>query len=417
MQSETQHKLPLLYQYAVRKAKRNFLWATYFMAYPFWTIIQNLSFFYMMFFYQKSFNLPHKMLEVRSAMSFGSILFMLGALASTIGAGINLGYEYFGFAIKVLPNYLYWGFLVLTLGNLALKTSSLDQIYKMIFYGLISSCLSFFLLKPILEGVPFFRNVTQNNFAFILISFGPMGVYYVQQKWKNGLYTVAAIAAISLCGIISGSRSGSLLVFLGSALAVSIESWLKIMILGFLGFVLYLITPQLLSSPAIKTSIHDLNERTYDLIYETDATLTTDRSYLTRLAMIEKGLNIFSEYPIAGIGIGNFSNKTFEVDFDFEGAEYIEGKEDQLESKTNPHNSYVSFLSEGGLLLFIPAVFLMFFPIGYFFLNYIKLNGAEKALFIGVIFMCIHAWFIAGMINVYGWFILGITNAVIKSKK
>ncbi|MFN3445849.1 MAG: O-antigen ligase family protein, partial [Bacteroidia bacterium] len=237
------------------------------------------------------------------------------------------------------------------------------------------------------------------------------------QKWKNGLWTVAAIAAISLCGIISGSRSGSLLVFLGSALAVSIESWLKIMILGFLGFVLYLITPQLLSSPAIKTSIHDLNERTYDLIYETDATLTTDRSYLTRLAMIEKGLNIFSEYPIAGIGIGNFSNKTFEVDFDFEGAEYIEGKEDQLESKTNPHNSYVSFLSEGGLLLFIPAVFLMFFPIGYFFLNYIKLNGAEKALFIGVIFMCIHAWFIAGMINVYGWFILGITNAVIKSKK
>ncbi|MBP9185556.1 MAG: O-antigen ligase family protein [Bacteroidia bacterium] len=356
------------------------------------------------------------MLEVRGAMAFGSILFMIGAITSTIGAGINLGYEYFELAIKVLPNYLYWGFLVLTLGNLALKTVQLDQIYKMIFYGLVASCLSFFLLKPILEGLPFFRNVTQNNFAFILISFGPMGVYYVQLKWRNGFYTILAILGISFCGIISGSRSGSLLVFLGCALAVSIESWLKIMILAFLGFVLYLITPQLLSSPSIKMEIYNLNERTYDLLYETDATLATDRSFLTRLAMIEKGLNIFEEYPIAGIGIGNFSSKSFDIDFEFEGSEYIEGKEEQLESKTNPHNSYISFLSEGGLVLFIPAIFLMFYPIGFFITHYNKLSGTEKALFIGVLFMCIHAWFIAGMINVYGWFLLGITNALIQSK-
>lgn len=386
------------------------------MAYPFWTIVQNLSFFYMMLFYQKSFRLPYKLFEVRGFMSFVSVLFMIGAFTSTMGAGINLGYDYFILAIRVLPNYLYWGVLILTLGNLALKTISLQQFYKMIFLGLIATSVTYFGLKQYLEFIPLFRNVTQNNFAFILICFGPMATYYVQQKWNNGFYTIVAIAAISICGLVSGSRSGSLLVFAGSALVVSIDSWLRIVIISFFGFCLYLVTPQLLSAPVIKSGIYDMNERTYDLIYETDMTLSTDRSYLTRLAMIEKGLNIFEKYPIAGIGIGNFSNKSFDIDFNFEGAEFIEGKEEFLESRTNPHNSYISFLSEGGLLLFIPMVLLMFYPVFYFFANFGFMPKEEKAIFISIIFMCIHAWFIAGMVNVYGWFILGFANGIIKNK-
>lgn len=406
-----------LYTNTIRSAKRYLSWASFFMAYPFWTIVQNLSFFYMLLFYQKSFQLPYRIFEIKSIMSAVAILFMIGSFTSTIGAGINLGHEYFIYAIKVLPNYLYWGVLVITVGNLSLKTINLMQFYKMFFFGLIGTCITFFIFKPYFQVIPFYRNVTQNNFAFIMICFGPMAVHYVSEKWKNGFFTVVAIVAISLCGIISGSRSGSLLVFAGCTLAVSLNSWLKIVVIGFVGFCIYLITPQLLQSPIVKSNILDLNERTYELIYETDETLSTDRSYLTRLAMIEKGMNIFEQYPIAGIGIGNFSNKTFEIDFNFEGSEFIEGKEEYLESKTNPHNSYISFLSEGGLLLFIPAAFLMLYPVFYFFGRFNSLKKDEKTLFISIIFMCIHSWFIAGMINVYGWFLLGIANSVILSKR
>lgn len=406
-----------LYSNTIRAAKRALSWASFFMAYPFWTLVQNISFFYMLLFYQKSFHLPYKMAEIRGFMSFVSVLFMIGTFASTIGAGINLGYEYFILAIKVLPNYLYWGVLIITIGNLGLKTIPLSQFYRMFFFGIIATVITFFFLKPLFSGLPIYRNVTQNNFAFVLICFSPMCTAYVQQKWKNSFYTLLFVTGITLAGFASGSRSGSLLVFAGCALVIAIDSWLRMVIFAFLGFLLYLVTPQLLNSPIIKNNIHSLNERTYELIYETDETLTTDRSYLTRLAMIEKGLNIFEQYPIAGIGIGNFSNKSFEVDFNFEGSEFIEGKEEFLEAKTNPHNSYVSFLSEGGLILFIPAVLLMFYPIFYFITRFNVIKHEEKAIFISVLFMCIHAWFIAGMVNVYGWFILGIANSYILNRK
>lgn len=405
-------KIPSLYRKIELGSKKYISWAAFFMAYPFWIIVQNVSFIFMILFYQKAFKLPFRILETRSLMSIFSILFILGSFISTIGAGINLGYEYFKYSVIILPNYIYWAVLIITLGNLALKVLTLEDFYKMFFYGIIAAIVTFFFFKPFLKGIPIYRNVTQNNFAFLLICFSPMATYFVHAKWKNTFYTICAILVLSFCGITSGSRSGSILVFAGSALIISIESWIRIIILIFFSICLFLIAPQILNSPSIKAQIFVLNERTYDLLYETDQTLQTDRSYLTRLAMIEKGLNIFEQYPLAGVGIGNFSNKSFEIDFNFEGAEYIEGKEDVLESSTNPHNSYISFLSEGGLFLLLPALSLMFYPIFFFIFNYQSIKRNERAVFISIIFMCIHAWFIAGMVNVYGWFILGLANAI-----
>jgi O-antigen ligase len=126
--------------------------------------------------------------------------------------------------------------------------------------------------------------------------------------------------------------------------------------------------------------------------------------------MIEKGLNIFEDHPISGIGIGNFMATEYEIDFKFEGAEFIEAREDEL-MHINAHNSYISFLSEGGILLIIPMLILMFAPTVFFIFNYFSIPNEHKGLFVGIIFMCIHSWFIAGMVNVMGWFLLGIANA------
>ena len=128
--------------------------------------------------------------------------------------------------------------------------------------------------------------------------------------------------------------------------------------------------------------------------------------------MIEKGLNIFEDHPISGIGIGNFMTTEYEIDFKFEGSEFIEAREDAL-MHTNAHNSYISFLSEGGILLIIPMLILMFTPTVFFVFNYFSIPNEHKGLFVGIIFMCIHSWFIAGMVNVMGWFLLGIANAYI----
>ena len=128
--------------------------------------------------------------------------------------------------------------------------------------------------------------------------------------------------------------------------------------------------------------------------------------------MIEKGLNIFEDHPISGIGIGNFMATEYAIDFKFEGAEFIEYQVDYL-MHTNSHNSYISFLSEGGILLLIPMLILIFSPTVFFITHYFSIPNEHKGLFIGIIFMSIHSWFIAGMVNVYGWFLLGIVNAYI----
>jgi O-antigen ligase len=196
----------------------------------------------------------------------------------------------------------------------------------------------------------------------------------------------------------------------GATASILLGNFIQISITAFLAILASFVIPTLIESPQVKTAIQQLNPRTYELLYETENTLQTDRSYLTRLAMIEKGLNIFEDHPISGIGIGNFMSNEYRSDFNFDGAEFIENREEEL-MHTNAHNSYISFLSEGGILLIIPMLVLMFTPVVFLIINYFTIPNEHKGLFIGIIFMCIHSWFIAGMVNVMGWFLLGIANA------
>ncbi len=216
---------------------------------------------------------------------------------------------------------------------------------------------------------------------------------------------------------MSGSRSGSILALSGAVLTVVMQNWVRMFIALFILVFITVAAPQILESNAFKSTILSLNKRTYNLIYSTDETLATDQSYLIRLAMIEKGLNIFEKNPIEGIGINNFSKVTGEIDFNFEGAEIIESKEEILKEGISAHNSYISFLAEGGLLLFIPMILLIFYPIIYFAFNFTNILEYEKAIFISMIFIAIHSWFISGLLNVYTWFVIGIINSYIIYKR
>jgi O-antigen ligase len=349
-------------------------------------------------------------------MSFAAILMVIGAIASTIGAGINQGQEMFLNSMAILPNYIYWGVIVVTIGNSALKTTGLLEIYKMFFWGLVATMATYYSIGSYLSGFPLYRRLSPNSFAFILILFSPMATVYLNETKKNGVYTLLFVIMVMLAGFLSGSRTGSLLAVTGSLLALSLNNWLRILLVVFFAAFIGISAPQILSSPLVKSGIHGLNERTYELIYSTDETLSTDRSYLTRLAMIEKGLNIFNDHPIEGVGVNNFTRVVGEIDFNFEGSEYIEGKEDTLSEGLSAHNSYISFLAEGGLLLFIPMLILLFYPTVYFISNFNQIKNYEKAIFISIIFMSIHSWFISGLLNVFGWFVLGIVNSYIINK-
>jgi O-antigen ligase len=287
------------------------------------------------------------------------------------------------------------------------------DLYKMIFWGIVSSIISFHFFGPLLSAIPFYRQAAQNGYAFILIIFGPLATAYLHESKKNMLYTFGFIALLTVSGFLSGSRSGSLLTLIGSLAVIYLNNRKNLLIMTYLGLLLLVAAPNLLEIPGIKNTIRGLNDRTYSIIYETQETLETDRSYLTRLALIEKGLSIFDEHPLTGVGIGNFTKVDYEIQYNFEGAELLENKENDLSISTSAHNSYVSILSEGGLFLLLPALYLMFYPIFYYIIHFNEIKGLEGAMFIAITMMCIHAWFISGMMNVFGWFLLALANSYI----
>jgi O-antigen ligase len=388
------------------------LFATFFMAFPVFTIVQNISFFFLVYFFYKINAVTPQLLKAKSLMGVVAIFMIIASFLSTIKAGLYFGIENFVNAIKVLPNYSYWGILIIFLGNVFFRFVTYDQLGKMVFWGVCANITGRYIFYPILNLIPLYNAGSQNSFAFQLIIFAPIASSYIHKKYNSYFYTFTFIGLISLAGALSGSRSASILVLVGATASILLGNFIQISITAFLTILASFVIPSLIKSPQIMTAIQQINPRTYELLYESENILQTDRSYLTRLAMIEKGLNIFEDHPISGIGIGNFMITEYEIDFKFEGSEYIESKEDEL-MHTNAHNSYISFLSEGGILLTIPMLLIMFTPIVFFVINFFYIPNEHKGLFVGIIFMCIHAWFIAGMVNVMGWFLLGIANAYI----
>lgn len=405
------------YERIQRSASQKLRWAAFFMAYPFWIVIQNISFYFMIYFYTTASRYHVKLFRVGSLMSIAAVIMAIAAITSAIGAQIKLGHVFFLNTFSVLPNYIYWATLIIGIGNICCKVIKLMDLYKMIFWGVIFSVVSYHILNPIFDLIPIYKNPSPNSFAFVLIIFGPIATSYLHEKKKNLLYTIIFIIALTLAGFLSGSRSGSILTLVGCFMVLSLKSWVSMIIVAFMGIFLSIATPQILENQTVKNSIRNLNERTYTLLYETDETLETDRSYLTRLALIEKSMSIFKEHPLTGVGVGNFTKVEFDIQFDFEGGQYLESKEESIAVGTSAHNSYINFLSEGGILLFIPILFLMFYPIFYFVIKFNQIEGTERPLFIAIIMMCIHSWFISGMLNVYAWFLLAIANSYIIYKR
>jgi O-antigen ligase len=238
-------------------------------------------------------------------------------------------------------------------------------------------------------------------------------VYYVKKE-MGIFWGIVTIIALIVFGFLSGSRSGSILTAVGS-------------ILGFYSHLLmygkrrtpFLIGIILILYYALQTNVSQqlisrLNPRVYDLVFKTSEVTVEDRSYLARLAMIEKAQTIFAKYPLNGIGLNNFSKFTAKIPGDFPGAELIVEKKSI--NRMSPHNSYFGVLAEGGVFLFVPLAFLIAYPILFFVIRLNRIPENKKPIFIGLIMMSIHLYFIFAIVNVFAWFLIGLANAVASCK-
>jgi len=395
-----------------RRVRKLTFWYAFFMAFPVILFVQNISIFIFPFLLYSMYSLSGKFFTIRYSIQFIALVFGAGAILSVVNMPDSMPDNSLSKALDVLPNYLYWVILILFLTSYK-RWIRLDAVYVGIFWGVLFSILYYFVLQNALTSLSFFKELSQNNFAFLLICYSPIVVWYTWYRF-GFFWALVALTVLVLSGFLSGSRSGSLLTLSGGVLTLLLnrKSRGAIFIFGLIG---YFGLISIADSSIVKDIVFNLNPRTYDLIYKREKTLEEDRSYLVRLAQIEKALLIHEKYPLTGIGLNNFTSYHIKLPGNFEGAEYVVFKKGIDE--TSAHNSYFGFLSEGGLLLFVPFVLLLLYCVIWFLKNLNNLKAEYKPVFTGIIHMSIHLYFIYAILNVFAWFLIALGCWVIVKSK
>jgi len=156
------------------------------------------------------------------------------------------------------------------------------------------------------------------------------------------------------------------------------------------------------------------SERIHAFMYENEESKLLDQSALTRKAMVEKGLIIFSEHPLTGIGLNNFIDYDVNVPLAFEGGEVLANKD--LSNKS-AHNSYIAILSGGGLLLFVPFMLLLLYIISKLSLNLKNLDDFQRPIILSFVGMIVHLFYISSIVNVFTWFFISIAATFTLGKR
>lgn len=378
---------------------RAFWTFAFFMAFPNLVIGINVSLLFFVFVFLTALRNGETIVSFKF-LTFVFLLFGLGAFLSYTYSDDTQN------SLAVLPNYLYWMVILVFIYS---KKGKIDfqKPFEMIFYGLMLSVLYFFIIQFFLSSLPIFRILSPNNFSFLLIIFTPIALLYVRNRWGTKFLILAGIL-FSLSGFLSGSRAGSLIVFF-EFLAVSLLQNISLRAI-FIYLVIGLIGFQSIQSEFVQSFVRYLNPRVYELVYDTESVVATDRSILVRMAMIEKGLSLFEENPWTGVGLNNFGASYGFIAGDFQGSEYVIKK--QGLNEISSHNSYIHILAEGGLLLFVPFLLILSLLLLRLLLNFNQLPDEGKVLFFSCLCIMIHFFVITSVVNVYPWFIFGLGYSI-----
>ena len=252
------------------------------------------------------------------------------------------------------------------------------------------------------------RIMTQNSYGIQFSTFHPFLlslVFWGKHRKLAIIATLALLAAI----IINGSRTswGTVLigtfVFLWIYLRADGRNTRATLILFFLVGILTLGT-----FLAPKTVITSFEERlsTFDK-------LETDKSYLIRQLMIQKGLSLFKANPWIGIGVSRWRKETIPLEL----PRILQYRSQSYFDRKSSHNSYISFLAENGLVGTLPYAFLIIILTfrGYKAAVSLSKQGEIWAIgiYAGFIEMSIHLWTLSGLTGTAPWFVYGLVAAII----
>ncbi len=147
--------------------------------------------------------------------------------------------------------------------------------------------------------------------------------------------------------------------------------------------------------------------------YATFQNLDADKSYAIRKLMVQKGLRLFEANPWFGVGVSRWRKENTSLDI----PRVLQYALQSHFDRKSPHNSYISFLAENGLVGTLPyALLLLILTLrGYRAAFSLSQRGEIWAIgiYAGFIGMSIHLWTLAGLTGTAPWFIYGLVAAII----
>jgi O-antigen ligase len=141
--------------------------------------------------------------------------------------------------------------------------------------------------------------------------------------------------------------------------------------------------------------------------------LEEDKSFAIRQLMVQKGLKLFTESPLIGVGASRFTKESVPLDIP-DVLSYA--RQYHFDSKTS-HNSYIVFLAETGIVGSLPFAILLIILAWRGLKANLKLGRNNHvwaiSIYAGFMGMSVHMWGIASITNTANWFLYGLVAAMI----
>lgn len=345
---------------------------------------------------------------------FAALFIWLGIFISAIINGLASGGEKVdGDTAIGLIQFAYWVLVFVVTTYLVSSQKNLtDRLMNILAFGI--AFLGFLRLGEAVFGGAIgawtrLEFMSQNGYAIQFSMFFPLLLSFSFQDKKVKRARLAAFLVLAAI-LINGSRGG----------------WIAVLVSTAVFFIMYLIT-QRQYSRTVSTLLIFSGMVWGGIVFAPQAVvvafqdrlstverLEEDKSYAIRQLMIQRGLRLFQNNPLIGVGISRWYKESVPLQIprilQYETQDYFE--------KKSSHNSYVSYLAENGVIGSAPLAFFLLLLLLGGFRSALRLarRGMLWALgaYAGFIGMSIHLWGLAGLTGTSTWFIYGLVAAIIE---
>ncbi|MBE0542927.1 MAG: O-antigen ligase family protein [Verrucomicrobia bacterium] len=251
---------------------------------------------------------------------------------------------------------------------------------------------------------------TQNTYGILFSTFTPfLFPVFLGRGFLRKLLCAAGLFAVLFACAINGSRGSWICI----ALALAVFSLLAFVSRP--GASLRLVLPVGFAALALVAILAGSTRAREAVLsrFSTFENLEGDKSYMSRRALNRKSWRLVSESPFFGVGPGRFRD----VYVPLELPQVFSKEAEQRINTKGSHNSYLSFLAEGGLIGGLPLAFLLAVLAVRGAHSAAALNRAGERWGLGVyasfIGMSVHLWVLSGLTGTHAWFVYGLLAATI----